>query len=154
MANLAEQRFYHGPNKPCAPHLPAGSPERADLFDKLRETFVEDWRAAGEAVERSRREKLGNLYFVTAGNAVKIGRTTNMDVRLRHIQAHNHEEVKCVLFLKGEGWRERDYHRKFKSRHIRGEWFERCAEIEAEIARLCPPEDEGRTSKVSSEDEE
>jgi hypothetical protein len=140
MANLidAEHPFYCGPDSPVAPHLPAGSPERAALFDELRETFAEDWAAAERAVERERREKLGDLYFVTAGDAVKIGRTTNFGTRLRHIQAHNHEHVECVVLLKGEGWRERGYHRRFRGHHLRGEWFERCPEIEAEIERLRP----------------
>ena len=31
---------------------------------------------------------------------------------------------------------EQAYHRKFRNHHMRGEWFERCPEIEAEIERL------------------
>ena len=33
-------------------------------------------------------------------------------------------------------WAERDYHKRFAQWWMRGEWFERCPEIEAEIARL------------------
>jgi hypothetical protein len=133
---LQGQPFYVGPDTPCAPHLPAGSPERAALFAELRKTFVEDWAAAERSLKEEQRRQFGDLYFVAAGNAVKIGRTTNFGTRLRHIQAHNHENVECLALLKGEGWRERDLHRRFKDCHLRGEWFERCPEIEAEIERL------------------
>jgi hypothetical protein len=119
-----------------APHVPVGSPERDALFKELRKTFCEDWKAAERTMKRAQREAAGDLYFVTAGHAVKIGRTVNFNKRLRHIQAHNHEKVELALLLKGEGWRERDYHKRFKAYHLRGEWFERCPEIEAEIARL------------------
>ena len=134
----ADKPFYVGPDSPVAPHLPVGSPEREALFAELRKTFDEDWKAAEEAVERERRQSFGDLYFVRAGNAVKIGRTTNMETRLRHIQAHNHERVELAVLVEGGGWMERDYHARFRARRLHGEWFERCPEIEAEIARLKP----------------
>jgi hypothetical protein len=31
---------------------------------------------------------------------------------------------------------ELEYHQRFRAHHLRGEWFERCPEIEAEIERL------------------
>lgn len=136
VAQSVPARFYHGPHSMVAPHLPVGPPEREALFDRLQETFAEDWKAAGESFERERREKFGDLYFVTAGNAVKIGRTKRMAGRLRFIQAHNHEEVKCVAVLEGQGWREGEFHKRFRRYRLRGEWFERVPEIEAEIERL------------------
>jgi hypothetical protein len=144
----ADHPFYCGPDSMVAPHLPVGSPEREALFRELRRTFAEDWAAAEASLKEERRQKFGDLYFVGAGNAVKIGRTTNFGVRLRHIQAHNHENVECLAVLKGQGWRERDLHRRFRDHHLRGEWFERCPEIEAEIDRLNAP-----TPGISGEDE-
>ena len=147
MANPEAPAFYHDSHTPCAPHLPVGSPERAALFKELRKTFAEDWRAAEAGAESELRVKFGDLYFVAAGNAVKIGRTTNFNGRLRHIQAHNHEPVECLLLLEGQGWREKDLHRRYQSRRLRGEWFERCPEIEAEIQRLNSPSREGNTNE-------
>lgn len=119
--------------------MPVGSPERAALFAELGRTFVEDWAEAEQSLKREQREKYGDLYFVSAGNAVKIGRTTNFKTRLRFIQAHNHEKVECLLLLEGQGWRELDLHKRFKPHRLHGEWFEHCPEIEAEIARLNAP---------------
>lgn len=118
------------------PELPLGSPERAEVFKELRKTFREDWMAAEKAWPDERRHKLGDLYFVAAGNAVKIGRTKNMAQRMRHIQAHNHEKAECLLLLEGQGWREREYHKLFADFRVNGEWFRRCPEIEDEIERL------------------
>lgn len=123
-------------NQMMLPELPVGSLERAAVFAELGKTFAEDWAAAEAAVEQGRRDTFGDLYFVTAGRAVKIGRTTNFEKRLCHIQAHNHEQVECVALLKGQGWREKDLHARFCTRRLRGEWFARCPEIEAEIERL------------------
>jgi hypothetical protein len=128
--------FWNGPDSMVAPHLPVGSPERAALFDVLRETFASDWKAAEKAWRDEQREGFGDLYFVSAGAAIKIGRTTNFPNRLRFIQGHNHEKVECLGLFEGQGWRERRLHRRFADMRLRGEWFERCPEILAEIKRL------------------
>jgi hypothetical protein len=134
MSNLPEHSWT------IAPELPVGSPERAEFFASLRETFVEDWVEAEEAAELDRRAAFGDLYFIRAGDsAVKIGRSGNVPGRLRHTQTHNHERLECVVVLKGQGWREKDYHRRFKDHRIHGDWFKRVPEIEAEIDRLANP---------------
>ena len=123
-------------NQMLAPGLPVGSPERTALFRELRRTFCEDWRTAEEAAEAERKADAGDLYFVTAGSAVKIGRTTDMQSRLRYIQGHNHERVVVAVLLEGEGWRERDYHRRFKAYRLHGEWFKLSPEIRKVIEEL------------------
>jgi hypothetical protein len=83
-----------------APHLPIGSPERSAFFREVRRTFAEDWKAAEEAERQERITKAGDLYFIRAGDAVKIGRTTNIVKRLHNMQTNNHEEIDCLLLLK------------------------------------------------------
>jgi hypothetical protein len=119
-----------------APHLPVGSPERAALFAELRKTFAEDWKAAEQSLRGEQRTSFGDLYFVAAGDAVKIGRTKNFETRLRFIRGHNHEKVECLALLKGQGWREKELHKRFRAVRLRGEWFARCEQIAAEIERL------------------
>jgi hypothetical protein len=85
------------------PELPVGSPEREELFAKFRETFDEDWKAAEAAVERDRLIRKGDLYFIRCGDAVKIGRTTNIVQRLANMQVNNPHEIDCLLLLKGQG---------------------------------------------------
>lgn len=44
-----------------------------------------------------------------------------------------------ILALRnGAKAREVAYHEQFSEHRLHGEWFERCPEIEAEIARLSP----------------
>lgn len=117
-----------------APELPIGSPERAAYFAELSKTFCEDWKAAEEAAEAERIAKKGDLYFIRAGcRAVKIGRTVNIVNRLGKMQADNHEELDCLLVLRGQGHLEADWHRRFKGFHIRGEWFRWTPELHAAI---------------------
>jgi hypothetical protein len=138
LANLidAEHPFFVGRDSMVAPHLPVGSPERAELFKILGKTFCEDWKAAEQSLREEQRTSFGDLYFVAAGDAVKIGRTKSFETRLRFIRGHNHEKVECLALLQGQGWREKGLHKRFRAVRLRGEWFERCPEIEAEIERL------------------
>jgi hypothetical protein len=125
-----------------APHLPVGSPEREALFARLRKTFCEDWKEAEESLKRERARK-GDLYFIRAGSAVKIGRTINVVNRLAKMQADNHEELDCVLVLRGRGHEEPEWHKRFRSAHIRGEWFrwteplEGAVMVARELQRQC-----------------
>jgi hypothetical protein len=116
-----------------APHLPIGSPERSAFFREVRRTFAEDWKAAEEAERQERVTKAGDLYFIRAGDAVKIGRTTNIVKRLHNMQTNNHEEIDCLLLLKGRGWQEDEWHKRFRAMKLRGEWYRWCAQIEAAI---------------------
>lgn len=114
------------------PDLAIGSPERHAFFLECRRTFSEDWKEAEEAVAAMRAAK-GDLYFIRAGKAVKIGRTHGIVERLRNMQANNHEELDCLLLLKGKGHEERDWHSRFKTDHIRGEWFRWSARMERAV---------------------
>jgi hypothetical protein len=118
------------------PDLPIGSPERDAFFAEARKMFAEDWKEAELSVLAESLAALGDLYFVRAGDAVKIGRTNNIMARLRNIQAHNHEQINCLLLVKGAGATEKALHRKFAAKRLRGEWFAWCPEIEDEIERL------------------
>lgn len=108
------------------------------LEDHLDPDFCRNWKLAEEAAAEARANAPpGDLYFVRAGNAVKIGRTVNVANRLRKMQADNHEELNCILVLPGRGCDEQQWHRRFRLAHIRGEWFAWGLAIETavEIAR-------------------
>lgn len=126
-------KFWHGRQSMVAPHLPVGSPERDALFKELGRTFVEDWKAAEDAVARDTIIAKGDLYFIRCGDAVKIGRTVNIVERLRTMQTDNHMEVDCLLLLKGQGHNEPKWHKRFKAHRLRGEWFRWCQAIKTAI---------------------
>lgn len=133
VAQSVPEKFYYGPDSIVAPHLPIGSPERAELFDRLRETFVEDWKAAELAVAREIEEAKGDLYFIRCDHAVKIGHTRNIANRLGNMQVNSPHEIDCLLLLKGRGRDEKKWHRRFAGARIRGEWFRLTPELEAAI---------------------
>jgi hypothetical protein len=78
----------------------------------------------------------GVTYFIGGDvGAIKIGRSINVEVRLKDIQACSPIPVRVLASRQGVA-REKMYHRRFAHRRLHGEWFERCPEIEAEIERL------------------
>ena len=107
-----------------------------EYWAERRRTFSEDWRAAKWAVERDLAAKRGDLYFIRAGNRIKIGRTVNIANRLSKMQADNHEDLCCLLVLRGRGHEEGEWHKRFVGDRIRGEWFRATPDLGAAIAWL------------------
>ena len=116
-----------------APELPIGSPEREAYFKELRKTFAEDWDAAAKSLARAREIAKGDLYFIRCGDAVKIGRTTNIVERLRNMQVNSPHEIDCLLLLRGQGKHEAACHKRFAAYRVRGEWFRLSDELNSAI---------------------
>lgn len=69
------------------------------------------------------------LYFITDHTgATKIGRTTNLQRRLRGLQVSNSRELILRHYLKGPAKKisllEAQLHRALREYHLRGEWFD------------------------------
>lgn len=78
-----------------------------------------------------------DVYFVAwEGGPIKIGISRCNKGRLYDLQNACPYELKVLAGCRGGRMLEAAYHRRFAKYRIRGEWFERCPEIEAEIARL------------------
>jgi hypothetical protein len=97
--------------------------------------FVTLWKEAEEAVRLERLAAKGDLYFIRAGKAVKIGHTNNIVQRLHNMRANNHEELDCLLLLRARGHEEAQWHKRFAGDRIRGEWFKWSARLERAIAQ-------------------
>lgn len=81
--------------------------------------------------------KQSYVYFIGADvGCVKIGEALDPDRRLRTLQSGSPVQLRILATTFGGPVLERDYHRKFAAHRLHGEWFTRCPEIEAEIARL------------------
>lgn len=77
------------------------------------------------------------IYFVgPTDGPVKIGYTANITLRLRDLRLANAAPLMLWASVCGSPSIERAYHRRFAAHRLHGEWFTRCPEIEAEIARL------------------
>lgn len=73
------------------------------------------------------------VYFVTDGEAIKIGKANNPRSRLSGLQTSHHKDLAILALTPGDETLERELHRAFHVRRLRGEWFEDCPEIRALI---------------------
>lgn len=73
------------------------------------------------------------VYFISDGEAIKIGKANNPLSRLAELQTSNHRDLSILAVTPGDQWAEAQLHHVFHLRRIRGEWFEDCAEIRSTI---------------------
>lgn len=71
------------------------------------------------------------VYFIQAGNFVKIGRTSvaNLSKRISQIQNGCPEEAFLVVTLNSPPFQERHIHHELRNSRYRGEWFRLTAEV-------------------------
>jgi hypothetical protein len=103
--------------------------------------YERDWDAlfGKRRLEPAKEPSPGFVYFIGGDvGAVKIGFAVNPDLRIRDLQCGSPIPLRILARVAGMPQDERDYHKRFKAHRLHREWFERCPEIEAEIARLAP----------------
>lgn len=88
-------------------------------------------------VRRPRKRSV--VYFVAAANGIiKIGTTGYLDQRMKILRGQSPLPLELLVVTPGKRADEFAYHARFAAHRLHGEWFARCPEIEAEIARLSP----------------
>lgn len=65
----------------------------------------------------------GFVYFVTDGDAVKIGFAINPFKRLQELQVSHHRVLRMIGTISAPDYQERMLHNRFRHLRIRGEWF-------------------------------
>lgn len=101
------------------------------------ERFMRQYEAVRNEIVGIDPEASRIVYFIGwEGGPVKIGLADNTQGRLRTLQVGCPYELRVLAAAAGGLKREKAYHAQFAARRLRGEWFERCPEIEAEIERL------------------
>jgi hypothetical protein len=83
----------------------------------------------GRLLKRSPR---GTVYFVRAGDRVKIGFTTDVRRRISELQTFFPEPLELLLELRGSVLVEHELHRRFADLCLTREWFR----LEAPIVRF------------------
>lgn len=80
----------------------------------------------------------GTVYFLKTDDSesIKIGFTTNLPLRLRHIQTGCPSEVRLLASVEAGRGTELFYHTKWMRHRQRGEWFEPAPAILSEIERI------------------
>jgi len=71
-------------------------------------------------------DRRGFVYIVQSGTYFKIGRSSDVLRRLRQLQTGSAEDVVLILTLKFRNCAtmEKQIHRRFKEKRLRGEWFD------------------------------
>jgi hypothetical protein len=127
-------------------HPPAGHTRESwamacDTVDRLGE-IIGDFppnRAKPQCIQDLRDGKC-YVYFIGGKNTpVKIGFSSAPYERLAALQTAHWERLGILAMVEGNLGDEAFYHAKFSSSRLNGEWFTRCAKIDAEIARLSSP---------------
>lgn len=67
-----------------------------------------------------------NIYFISDGTAIKIGRSKHPKKRKGQLQTSNSNELKLIYILENvESYIEKEIHQTCKLYHIQGEWFDK-----------------------------
>lgn len=82
-------------------------------------------------------EPHGFVYFVSDGEAVKIGFSEKPARRLAGIQSHHPKPLTLLGTVSASVFDEQDLHQKFSDIRIRGEWFRATPELLAFIVDAC-----------------
>lgn len=69
------------------------------------------------------------VYFLRAGDAIKIGYTTNLATRQRSLETASAVPLELLAFVPGDRNEEARLHREWGHLHIRGEWFRADEEL-------------------------
>jgi hypothetical protein len=114
-----------------------GDPPITELQEICRRAIdltqeLEEW-----STDRNRKFRFsrGRVYFVRAGNAVKIGFSRNVERRLVDLQISFPSRIELLLALRGSVVTERQLHHKFRSLRLNGEWFKFEGALADYIAR-------------------
>lgn len=119
-----------------------------DAGRSFRTGFLEGDRDAAEARLREYidgtyrpNSTVHYIYYVSATNSaaypVKIGYTSGaISLRMRTFQCGNPNILSCLATEVGTPELERKRHRQFRHLHIRGEWYERGADLMTLIESL------------------
>lgn len=73
------------------------------------------------------------IYFMRAGEFVKIGRSKQWKLRMREMQTGSPYTIVPLLVIVADAKTERELHRRFKADHFRGEWFHNSPKLNAFI---------------------
>ena len=65
----------------------------------------------------------GWVYFVRAGERVKIGYARNYKTRMKELQTGCPYSLTLLMALEAKPERERELHREFAAHRVQGEWF-------------------------------
>lgn len=93
---------------------------------QLRLTLL---HTAMDGLGREARSGVGHVYFIEAGDFIKIGYTQSPLARVIKMMTDSPFELKVLHLEDGTFKQEKNYHRHFAPLRVRGEWFRKAPEL-------------------------
>jgi hypothetical protein len=78
----------------------------------------------------------GYVYFIKAGDHIKIGFTTKPDMRLKGLATGSASEIVVLAMIPARQAEERKAHAALADHRVRGEWFTDCEPVRSYMSRL------------------
>lgn len=94
-----------------------------ELDAKAMDEKMNEWRKMKKIPKKIVEDDL-YLILDTSNKKLKIGRSKNVNKRLRQLQTSNSGCLSLLFTIKGKGYCEEYVHKKFSHLHIKGEWYE------------------------------
>lgn len=121
-------KYYYRPHKGKRTRLPDPKIVGEREFQRAYEAAVNGVSAPSTKVRiipnfLDKKSRLGYVYFIKMGNAVKIGFSTSVGSRLKTIQTSCPEPAEVMLVLPGSQATEQFFHEHFSKYRLSGEWF-------------------------------
>lgn len=82
-------------------------------------------------------DKPSTVYFVKAGNKIKIGTSTDYASRIRTLQTGSPVQLELLGTVPGGRLEEQSIHHKFRQFRVSGEWFRAEIELIEYIKAVC-----------------
>lgn len=94
-----------------------------ELDEKAIKEEMNEWIKSKKTPRKSLEDDL-YLILDASSKKLKIGRSKNVQKRLKQLQTSNSGSLSLLFTLKGEGSREEYVHRMFSHLNTNGEWYE------------------------------
>lgn len=69
------------------------------------------------------------VYFLQSGDAIKVGCTDRLGVRMPAIEAQLGNQVECIGWVFGSFGTENLIHKRLDQYRVKGEWFYDCPQV-------------------------
>lgn len=114
--------------------------EKAKKYaDDLKKKYIRKENVDKKEIKLPENSKYkGYVYFVQgmSGGAIKIGYSTDPEVRLKTLQTSYPDILKVLCLIPGNANTESKYHKAFEHLKLNGEWYKPDKEIFDEIEKL------------------
>jgi len=88
-------------------------------------------------IQKPETSKPSYVYFIDAGNLIKIGVTKDVGKRLAALKTGSPVQLAILGFIPGTKQKEKELHHRFSSYRTHGEWFEKNDDLINYIKEVC-----------------